>query len=203
MTDLPPEHRPTTVKPNVEPITKGKELVEKWATRFGFGHYSRRVRRMSKAKREHFFALVYFDHEEEFFDVELVPDGTLPVKQLEYVVIHEMTHGLVGYAQQHVSAEEVICNRLARAITRSKGPNEHHYKGGDLTPKGAPPPRTAVLVDALPEQEREVISRLFFGQASMGEVAAELGISKRQVGRIRNRALSRMGGALVRQVVTE
>lgn len=195
MTDLPAE-KPVRQR---ESIAKGKELVEKWATRFGFGHYSRRVKLMPKSKRQHFFALVYFDHEEEFFDVELVPDGSLPAKQLEYVVIHEMTHGLVGYAHQHVQAEEVICNRVARAFTKSRGPNEHHYKGGDVIPKGGPAPRTSVLVDALPDREREVISRLFFGQASMGDVATELNLSKRQVGRIRDRALLRMGGALVRQ----
>lgn len=201
MTALPPDVGAEKTRP-VESIARGKELVDRWATRFGFGHYSRRVRKMAKTKREHYFALVYFDHEEEFFEVELVPDGTLPIRQLEYVVVHEMTHGLVGYAQQHVGAEEVICNRVARAFTRSKGPNELHYASSPSSPKkGSDVPRMTAMVDALPDTERNVVSRLFYGGASMGDVAKELGISKRQVGRIRDEALTRIGSALVQQVV--
>lgn len=196
---------PSTEAPAKESIDKGRALVEKWALRFGFGSYSRRVRKMPKAKREHYYALVYFDHEEEFFEVELVPDGTLPMRQLEYVVIHEMTHGLVGYAHQHVSAEEVICNRVARAFTRSKGPNEHHYASAPKQPKASQPERMSVLVDALPDKERRVIEALYYehGERTHSEIADELGVSKGTVGRIRDRALKRMGMAIAKKVGRE
>ena len=50
----------------------------------------------------------------------------------------------------------------------------------------------AEIVDALPEREREVMNALYWECVSLSVVARRLGLSKRQVGRIRDRALCRL-----------
>lgn len=194
-----------TVEPKpkrVDPLAIAKEVVDRYATRFGFGHYSFKVKLMPKSLQANYYALCYFDHEEEFFEVEVVPDGTLPARQLEYVVVHEMAHGLLSFAAQHSVAEEVICNRVARAITRTRGPNEKLHPGNKLGVIGQPAANGAfeplrALVDTLPDREREVLSRIYFGRASLQEVGKELNLGKRQVARIRDRALARISEAII------
>lgn len=175
-----------------ESVAQARVLIKKWADRFGFGHYNARVRVLPKKLRPDFFALCAFDHEEESFDIDVVPDGTLPPRQLEFVVIHELTHGLVSYARQHDAAEETICNRVARAFTRSSGPNTDDARSskrkGHRRTGAFMPLRDAI--DALPdERERYVLSRIYFGQASLQEVGRELGGDKWLARRIRDRGL--------------
>lgn len=52
------------------------------------------------------------------------------------------------------------------------------------------------LVDGLPDRERFVMERMFFGQAALSVVAKELDVSKDTVKKIRANALRRLRGYL-------
>lgn len=179
-----------------------KAIVGKWAKRFGFGHYRIKVRVIPKAKAKRFFGTIHIDHEEEYMVIDLPPSGYLPKRVLEHLVIHELTHGLIGLASLGDSAEETVCNRLAKAFLgqSARGPREWNYRPNDdyaeLEGDLRGYPRGMDLVDELPELERYVLSRLLWGHASLKEVAGEIDSSKRQVGRIRDRALNMLGKAV-------
>lgn len=62
----------------------------------------------------------------------------------------------------------------------------------DARPPGHRAELLAEIVDVLPERGREVMNALYWECVSLGVVARRLGLSKRQVGRIRDRALRRL-----------
>lgn len=183
------------VSPQLERATA---LVVKWAQRVGFGHYRMYVAVLPKRERGDCWARVHFDHEEEWFTMEVVPDGTLPEDVLEHTILHEFGHGLIELAELGPGSTELACNRIANLALYSPHPNEHylmHHPEAQrhwATMPVAKGRLAPILVDALPEKERKVITDTFWYGASRGQLAAELGVSKRTIGRILKKAIDRL-----------
>lgn len=120
--------------PKGEILTKvddAKEFVTKWVHSFGFGHYQWRVLVMRQENAGEYWARAFFDHDEEWFELEFVPDGVLPKEQVEFLVLHEFAHGLFDYASAEDSMQEAACNRLARLLSgQANGANYTMYANG-------------------------------------------------------------------------
>ena len=100
--------------PSMTDVTLAEKYLEKWAHTFGFAHYRRKVHPIRVEDAGGFWARCFFDHDEEWLEIEIVPDGVVPEAQTEHLILHELCHGLFEYAAGSDSHEEAACNRLAR-----------------------------------------------------------------------------------------
>lgn len=183
---------------------EAKALTEKWAPAFGLGHYAHEVRVLPESARGKMWGRSYYNHEEEWFEFEVVPDGALPSAQVEALVLHELAHGLLNLASKSDHAVEAVCNRIVKLASRQKNVvhcNQHENMG----PQGWPTEDAGVeelrfepklwmapLVDALPEKEARVLNALYYERASLRVTAKRLGVDHRTVGRWRDKGLARL-----------
>lgn len=192
-------------------VSEAEALVEKYAGRFGFGDYGYTVRLLPQEWYGKRWAHVSFCHEDGWFVLEVVPDGVLPARELESVVLHELAHGLLELPTELGEAgHEQAANRIARLVMGRRWAHPNHWvtlkRGFDpgavtraMTVEGFDPrPWLPLVVDGLPEQEAQVIDLIFYGERSLRDAAEELGVSFQHVARIRDRALDRLREYLTR-----
>ena len=178
-------------------------LLEQWMPRFGFGHYKIRVDVIGEAGRGKFWARCSWNHEEEVARFEFVPDGVLELPQLESTVVHELAHGLVSLLDIGGEVEETVCNRIVRLVMGKKHKlvNEHMLHAAEwdynLSVDPALGELLPVLIDALPDDEREAINRSYYERLSLREIAQDLGLKHPEdVRRLLRRAQRRLRGWL-------
>lgn len=87
---------------------------KKWAPKFGFGHYHATIVVLDKEDKGKVWGKSTFNHEEEWVVMEVVPDGILPRAQVEALMLHELSHGIISLACSSDAAEEMVCNRISR-----------------------------------------------------------------------------------------
>lgn len=190
-----------------------QQYLDKWVPRFGFGHYHYKLRLIDTKAKLEFWARSWYSHEEEFFELEIVPDGVLPPRQHEGLVLHELTHGFLSFAETGPVQQETACNRLPRLLLGSnlKLANEYTVHNMERLPDGDsqewmaktaaldPVLRKEILrglVDALPGDERQVIEGIYFERVGMETLARRMGVDKWKVRRLRNKAHKRLGERL-------
>lgn len=189
-------------------LVDARELTEKWAPKFGFGGYRWKIATLSKTTKGRWGQSVWL-HDDDFFEIR-VQENVLPLRQMEALVIHELTHGLLTLAQ--TGQEERVCNRLPRllmgdtaqtaniwALARvdSSGWGEDEGLFIEPTDSEVSPYVTAALpliVDDLTPREAAVINAVYWEGASLMEAARRLGISRRQAGRLHKSALAHLRG---------
>jgi len=110
-------------------LKRATKLVDKWKREFGFGHFRSVVRLPSSADRQDCWGLTDFDFTEEWFHIELNPllDTN---EELEWVIIHELSHGLIEYANSGDIPLETVCSRIPKLILGRSGPNTLLNCGG-------------------------------------------------------------------------
>lgn len=182
-------------------------LVEKWAPKFGFGGYRFSIGELPKSAKDYWGKSVWL-HDDDHFEIR-VNLGRLPRSQMEALVIHELTHGLVTYAARGQGNEESVCNRIPRLLLGDEvqTPNvwaldrtpPSQWGGDDLTLDldGAtvdPLVRAAMplLVDGLPPREQDLVNAVYWEGVSLMEVARRLGISRRTAGRLHRQAMGHL-----------
>lgn len=184
-------------------VSQAEALVEKYVGRFGFGDYGYTVRLLPKEWYGKRWAHVSFCHEDGWFVLEVVPDGVLPARELESVVLHELAHGLLELpAELGDAGHEQAANRIARLVMGRRWNHPNHWmrlkRGAEpvdhraMSAEFDPRPWLPLVVDGLPEAEAQVIDLVFYGERSLREAAVELGVSYQHVARIRDRALDRL-----------
>lgn len=70
------------------------------------------------------WADIYADTEEEWFHLRIVPDGVIPDRELEHLVVHELGHVLIDLAKESEYGEEIVVNRIARLAGTNRGVRE-------------------------------------------------------------------------------
>jgi hypothetical protein len=182
-------------------INRAKAVIDKWLPQFGFGHYTYNIRALPKGKRDEVWARCFWNHEDEelFVEVNAATEQKLDERELETVILHEFGHGLLDLAATSDHAVEVVCNRIPKLLLgkRHKHPNQRLVWDRDWDESTKVHPNTSsymgVLVDGLSGEERRVIEGLFWDDATFEQLAVELGVSTRTVGRIRDEALEHLG----------
>lgn len=162
----------------------------------------------------------YYDIEEMWGVIELPPDEFFPVDTLELLVLHELAHGLLKLAAEEGVLVEQSCNRVARLARgdfvtplmneqreSALGDGFYDVEGADRhsakrehnlgTARGAcaaidKRKWLAVVADALPKGERDVISALYYEGLSMRETATRLGVDVHTVFRRKDSALKKL-----------
>lgn len=183
-------------------VTAAEILLATWAPVFGFGHYRQGVSMLSRelwaTDDSGVWGRSRFDHTEEWILLEVVEDGYMPPRQLEWLVLHELSHGLLSYASTSPNAEEVACNRVAAMHLgpAATGPNYHHARSAFEGP-------LAVAIATLPPRERAVIQALYVDGLSLREVTRLPGLGfpvdvTRSVRRCRDRALTLLRHEVIR-----
>lgn len=198
-------------------VKKSEALVKAYAKRFGFGHYNIHVSPLPKedaAPDGGYWGRSHWNHHEEYFNVQVVPDSVLTDAEREHLVLHELTHGLLSYASDNDSNCETVCDRVAKLVAGPgvTGPNYKLF-GGDACPwdqfeeSAVSMTRRELLGDErkeavvdqlldhlgdLTERERFVLGSLFIDRLSFRAVARLMGVSARTVQRIRNSAVRKL-----------
>lgn len=188
-------------------IERGTALVRKWSPRFGLGNYRITVQPIAQKDSENSWAMSYFDTHEEWGLVELPNDDSLPPETLELLVLHELSHGLLKLAGGDGERDtvEATCNRIARLARgdfQTPLMNEHaasvlgpmwfednKRRAAEAIDRRAWLP---VVTDGLPEQEREVVTLLYYEGLSLRQAAEVLGVAHTTVEDRRDRALKRL-----------
>lgn len=186
-------------KPKVT-IQNATRFLKKWAGSFGFGHYNITLSCLPPEAKGEVWGRSVFNHEEEWATIEVVPDGVLPVAQVETLMLHELAHGLLEFSNASDATCETVCNRIARLALAKPNVvhcNQWNQQDGDRVWNAASmsEPWMKLLVDGLPPNQRTVVNALFYERQSMRHTAAAMGVSVRTVGRLRNRALMALQAA--------
>lgn len=184
-----------------------KELIDKWAPRFGFASYRYKVGVLPKQAADCWGKSVWL-HDDDFFEIRVHPNR-LQSRQLEALVIHELAHGLVSLAAN--GREEAVCNRLAKLLLGEdvQTPNiwalgrctKARWAGTGFIDLDAVSDSTVdpfvlaalpLIVDDLPPREQQLVNAVYWEGVSLMEVARRLGISRRTAGRLHKSAMTRM-----------
>lgn len=188
--------------------TLGEALVRKWAGKLGLGEFRIQVVTLSPDNKKA-WALSFYDIEEMWGIIDLPVDETHPAPLLELLVVHELSHGLIELAKSGKVAVEQACNRIARlalADYETPLPNEDTarrigdpwYESGRVKHMAGSIDRRAwlaIVVDALPEQDRALVNMLYVEGLSLREAGARLGLNDTNGGsmlRRRDRALDKL-----------
>lgn len=173
-----------------------ERFLKKWVNPFGFGHYSIKLTVLPTEAKGEVWGRSTFNHEEEWAHIEVVPDGILPVAQVETLVLHELSHGLIELAGANDLGCEMVCNRISRlALTGRtvKHCNEWNVATGfsnSWNTASLTEPWMKLLVEGLPPDQRTVVNALYYEGSSIRATAASMGVSARTVGRLRAKALT-------------
>lgn len=179
-------------------IELGASLVHKWKQRFGLGHLRFHILPLGEDAAKKSNAQSYYDLVEEWAYVWLPDDEEFPPETLELLVLHELAHGVLWEGKAGL---EQACDRIARIATRdytSPWPGEWlSMSDPDTFWKGKSPTNSAidrrkwlnVVADALPEEQREVISMHYIEGLGYRRIAERLGTNKDRVARVHAAAL--------------
>lgn len=184
-------------------IKHATRFLKKWVVLFGFGHYNITLAPLPDEAKGEVWGRSTYNHEEEWCIIEVVPDGVLPPAQVEALVLHELTHGLLELAQGSDTACESVCNRIARlALAKPdvKLCNEWNVTGqhgvwGTYSRFPFSEDWMKLLVEGLPLREKTVVNSLFYEARSLRATADAMGCSVRTVGRLRDTALLALSAA--------
>lgn len=154
----------------------------------------------------------FFDVHEEWGLVELPDDDSLPSETLELLVLHELAHGMLKMAggDKKSWVTEATCNRIARLargdfITPLGNEHTAAVQGAEYyeierkdraelpTRLGALPPWLSLVIDGLPDIERQVVNLIYWEGLSLRAAAQVLGVSQTHVARWRDSALVHLG----------
>lgn len=186
--------------------------TEKAAKLFGFGHYTIVVGQLPPDEAGEDWANCIWSLEEEWIVIRFGDLSAFTKKQIDHLVIHELTHVLIGMAVSAPLLEEVVCNRVATAMTSPdagargitlQGPIGKDLSGltGDAQFKHSDKQRLndieRKLIEAslpqvllrLPRAPRELLCRIYVDGASLSEIAAEEGVHRSSIMRRRDNAL--------------
>lgn len=183
-------------------------------------HYRLTVQPMTSVQPGDAWALSYYDVDEEWGALWLPADEALPPETLELVVLHELAHGLVKIAASGDQPEEAVCNRIARLslanwttpgaeehraasmgesfytlndeVERKSGSRRKQYPHAGPRPGGGVErrPWLAIVSDALPVEQREVVTLLYWEGLSFREAASILSVDVHTVVRRKDKALA-------------
>lgn len=115
-------------------MKKSEALVRKHAGGFGFGHYKWSVRPLPEeqsAPGGGFWGRSQWNHQEEYFAIKIVPDGTLDAARMEHLVLHELAHGVLTLAEESEAGCELACNRIAKLVLGRDATGPNYTLGGD------------------------------------------------------------------------
>ncbi len=100
-------------------------MVKEYAPLFGLGHYRYTVTCLPEDAKGKVWGRSHYNHTEEFFDIQVVPDGTLEDTQHRHLILHELAHGILELADESDAGTETVCNRVAKLVLGpdSTGPN--------------------------------------------------------------------------------
>lgn len=205
-------------------VKKSEQLVKQYAPMFGLAHYRWSVTALDEEKaapKGNLWGCSNFNHNEEYFDIAVVPDGTLGDTEHRHLILHELAHGILTYAVESESHCETACDRIAKALIGpdATGPNYNHCGGPNRTWEefdneddiairkmmstsrsrknwdDDKDKRIVKILDSLPDlsdRERYVLGALYVQGLSFRQVAKNLGVSARTVTRIRNQMVKRL-----------
>lgn len=151
--------------------------LAEWAPRFGFGHYTILVTEdvAEKNTESEVWASVHFDVEEEWMQVYLDADlERLSREQVEHVVLHELTHGLLYFAKGGKVMVEIVCNRLASLLVGPQyGVRNTPVRAAEGAKKYFDDDEREAIIDVLPslvvllpEPERSTLLTLMYDQST-------------------------------------
>lgn len=186
---------------------------------FGLGHYRYTVTCLPEDAKGKVWGRSHYNHSEEFFDIQVVPDGVLPEVEQRHLILHELAHGILQFAYESSAGCETACNRIAKMVLggEATGPN-YSTCGG---PNGDWPsfdegetnnarrtrsnPRKnwdedkerkiVKMLDSVPDltdRQRYVLGAIYVQGHSFREVARALGVSPRTVTRVRDQLVKRL-----------
>lgn len=207
--------------PNIKPTNPYKyaaKAVKKWADLLGFSHYTLVVGQLPPDESNEDWANCIWSIEEEWAVIRFGDISNFDKLQLDHLVIHELTHILIALAVAAPAFEEVVCNRIATAITGptvgARGLQVHGILSANpsetldtacTTPSIASAEKrfsvdeTALIKDSmplvilrLPRAPRELLCRIFFDGESLSDIGKDLGINRSTVMRRRDNALRLM-----------
>lgn len=187
-------------------IDVGTALVRKWAPKFGFAGWRIQVRPIPMDNPDA-WGRSFFETNEEWGVIEIPPDGFFPPETLELLVLHELAHGLLELAASEGVLEEQACNRIAR-LSRGDfttplmneqreaviGDAWYGVEGEqrDTAEKLDKSKWLAIVADALPTDEREVISALYWEGLTFRQAAERFGVGVATIDRRRASALTKL-----------
>lgn len=186
-------------------LEDARELTAKWAPKFGFGSYRFRVDALPKGTKGAWGKSVWL-HDDDFFEIRVFPN-VLDMRQMEALVIHELTHGLILLAE--AGREEAVCNRMAKLLmgedvqtpniwalrkTGAKQWSKDGFVFGEVWSSVSPLVQAALplIVDDLPPRELVLVNAVYWEGVSLMEVARRLGVSRRTAGRLHKQAMKRL-----------
>lgn len=200
-------------------VKKSEKLVKEYAPLFGLGHYRFSVTVLPEDMKGKIWGRSNFNHSDEYFDMQIVPDGTLQDTAHRHLILHELAHGIVQYASESDAGLETACNRIAKMVLGpcANSPN-YDYCGGenmqwpdsdsyesvvtnrrdilDTDKKDAAVARLLNAVGTLTGRERFVVGAIYVQRMSFRETARALGCSARTIQRLRNSAVRKLTAAM-------
>ena len=193
------------------------KAVKKYIDLFGFGHYTVVVGRLPEDESKDDWANCIWSLEEEWAVIRFGDISNFDKRQIDHLVIHEVTHILIGLANSGPAMEEVVCNRVATGIagprvgargiqihtrTMTDQPADALDNPAPTTPDAASSERRFTdeelhviketmpqVILRLPRQPRELLCRIFFDGATLSEIAEEEGVNRSTIMRRRDAAL--------------
>lgn len=191
------------------------KAVKKYAELFGFGHYTIVIGQLPADEARDDWANCIWSLEEEWAVIRFGDLANFDKRQIDHLVIHEITHILIGLATSAPAMEEVVCNRVATSIAGprvgARGIQIHGRltdQPSDSLDNPAPNPDVASadrrftdeelhiiketmpqVILRMPRQPRELLCRIFFDGATLTEIAADEGVNRSTIMRRRDAAL--------------
>lgn len=198
-------------------VKKSERMVKEYAPAFGLAHYRYTVTCLPEEAKGRVWGRSHYDHSEEFFDIQVVPDGTLGDTEHRHLILHELAHGLAGYSALSKKHEETVCDRLAKLVLGpdAAGPNfslcgadNGEWPSFEECPRTRRPrsnPRKdwdvdkerniVKMLDSVPDltdRQRYVLGAIYVQGHSFREVARALGVSPRTVTRVRDQLVKKL-----------
>lgn len=194
------------------------KAVKHWAELLGFGHYSLIVGQLPPDEDSEDWANCMWSLEEEWAVIRFGNLSGFDEAQIDHLVLHELSHILIGFANAGAANEEAICNRIASSIS-GKGISARGLKVYGIlssNPAETMPTISSVPVIASAERpftddelrtvkaalpavilrmqrpERELLCRIFFDGENLSSIGRDLGINRSTVMRRRDTALKHM-----------
>lgn len=187
-------------------IEQGTAIVRRWQDKFGLGGFRIHVRAIDMDDPKA-WAYSFYETNEQWGVIELPPDGFFPPATQELLVLHELAHGLLALAAEEGVLVEQACNRVARLARgdfvsplmneqRESIIGDAWYEVEGEERKSAEKldksKWLAIVADALPEDEREVISALYWEGLTFRQAAERFGVGVATVNRRRASALTKL-----------
>lgn len=184
------------------PRKYAEKMVAKWAGPFGFAHYTILVEDLPEDLADKCWVQVTGHCEEEWLLIRIGTLADLSNKQVEHVMVHELTHALLQFGAAADVTEEMVCNRVANMLVGQQyGLRALPTMLDNLTFTGASrafsdDEREALegvmphLIVRLPEKYRSVLCAIFYDGKSLNELARDEGVAVTTIQARRNQAIA-------------